>query len=95
MGKRETVTEQPRYIKLDTPTTSRSSSTVSACRPARASPAALSFAIVPQGHKIALVDIAEGTPILRYGEVIGYAVSPIRAGEWVEKRASACRRALA
>lgn len=40
---------------------------------------------VPQGHKTALVDIAEGAPILRYGEIIGYAVSAIRAGEWVDE----------
>jgi galactarate dehydratase len=40
---------------------------------------------VPQGHKTALFDIAEGAPILRYGEVIGYAASPIRAGEWVDE----------
>jgi galactarate dehydratase len=40
---------------------------------------------VPQGHKTALADIDEGAPILRYGEVIGYAASPIRAGEWVEE----------
>jgi galactarate dehydratase len=40
---------------------------------------------VPQGHKTALVDIDEGAPILRYGEVIGHAASPIRAGEWVDE----------
>jgi galactarate dehydratase len=40
---------------------------------------------VPQGHKTALTDIDEGAPILRYGEVIGYAASAIRAGEWVDE----------
>jgi galactarate dehydratase len=40
---------------------------------------------VPQGHKVALADIAEGMPIVRYGEVIGYALGPIAAGEWVEE----------
>ncbi len=40
---------------------------------------------VPQGHKTALADIDEGAPILRYGEIIGYAASPIRAGEWVDE----------
>ncbi len=39
---------------------------------------------VPQGHKTALVDIEESAPILRYGEVIGYAACPILAGEWVD-----------
>ena len=40
---------------------------------------------VPQGHKAALLDIAEGAPILRYGEIIGYALAPIAAGEWVDE----------
>ncbi|MGV7211920.1 galactarate dehydratase [Bradyrhizobium sp. UFLA05-112] len=42
-------------------------------------------AFVPQGHKTALVDIAQDAPIVRYGEVIGYALSPISAGEWVDE----------
>jgi galactarate dehydratase len=40
---------------------------------------------VPQGHKVALSDITEGEPIVRYGEIIGYALQPIAAGEWVEE----------
>ena len=36
---------------------------------------------VPEAHKVALVDIEDGAPILRYGEVIGYAKGPIAAGE--------------
>jgi galactarate dehydratase len=40
---------------------------------------------VPQGHKVALSDIAQDAPIVRYGEVIGYALQPIAAGEWVEE----------
>jgi galactarate dehydratase len=40
---------------------------------------------VPQGHKTALIDIEEGAPILRYGEVIGHAAKPILAGEWVDE----------
>ncbi|MDU6669956.1 MAG: UxaA family hydrolase, partial [Bradyrhizobium sp.] len=40
---------------------------------------------VPQGHKTALVDIPEGAPIIRYGEIIGTAKSPIAAGEWVDE----------
>lgn len=40
---------------------------------------------VPQGHKVALVDIAPDAPIRRYNEVIGFAAGPIRAGEWVEE----------
>src|SRR5450830_786457 len=40
---------------------------------------------VPQGHKIALTDIAEGAPIIRYDVVIGYAVRDIEQGSWVEE----------
>ena len=40
---------------------------------------------VPQGHKVALVDIAPDAPILRYGEVIGYAMKPIPRGSWIEE----------
>ena len=40
---------------------------------------------VPQGHKVSLADIAEGAPILRYGEVIGTAARPIPRGAWVEE----------
>ena len=86
MGNRETVTEQPRYIKLN------DRDNVAIVVNDFGLPAASRFpcglelrAFVPQGHKAALVDIAEGAEILRYGEVIGYAVSPIRAGEWVDE----------
>jgi galactarate dehydratase len=40
---------------------------------------------VPQGHKVNLTDIAEGAPILRYGEIIGTAVRPIGRGSWIEE----------
>jgi galactarate dehydratase len=39
---------------------------------------------VPQGHKVSLVDLAKDAPIIRYGEVIGYAVRAIPSGSWVE-----------
>lgn len=41
---------------------------------------------VPQGHKVALADIAAGAPVLRYGIAIGYALQAIRAGAWVHER---------
>jgi len=41
---------------------------------------------VPQGHKVALVDIAEGGAVLRYNVPIGYALKPIAAGSWVHER---------
>ena len=41
---------------------------------------------VPQGHKVALVDIAAEAPVLRYGIPIGHALQPIAAGSWVHER---------
>jgi galactarate dehydratase len=41
---------------------------------------------VPQGHKVALVDLPEGAPILRYNVTIGYALKGIPAGSWVHER---------
>jgi galactarate dehydratase len=41
---------------------------------------------VPQGHKVALVDIAQAAPVRRYGVAIGHAIHPIAAGSWVHER---------
>ncbi len=41
---------------------------------------------VPQGHKVALVDLAEGDAVRRYGVAIGHALKPIPAGSWVHER---------
>lgn len=35
------------------------------------------------GHKVALCDIPEGAPVVKYGIAIGTASTAIRAGEWV------------
>ena len=41
---------------------------------------------VPQGHKVALADLAAGAPVLRYGIPIGHALKAIPAGSWVHER---------
>ena len=38
---------------------------------------------VPRGHKLATVDIEQGAPIRKYGQIIGFASRPIAAGEHV------------
>ncbi len=38
---------------------------------------------IPQGHKVALIDISEGKPVFKYAQIIGYATRNISAGEWV------------
>jgi galactarate dehydratase len=40
---------------------------------------------VPEAHKVALVDMPDGAPILRYGSVIGYADGTIAKGSWVHE----------
>ncbi|MCB1851220.1 MAG: galactarate dehydratase [Gammaproteobacteria bacterium] len=40
---------------------------------------------IPQGHKVALVDIAQDAPVLRYGEVIGFAREAIARGRWINE----------
>jgi galactarate dehydratase len=40
---------------------------------------------VPEGHKVALVDIAQGAPIVRYDVTIGHALQPIARGTWIEE----------
>ena len=38
---------------------------------------------VPLGHKLAIVDIPEGDPVVKYGVAIGRATRAIRTGEHV------------
>jgi altronate dehydratase len=40
-------------------------------------------AVVPFGHKIAIEPMGAGEPVIKYGEVIGYATVPIQAGQHV------------
>ncbi len=42
--------------------------------------------MVPQGHKVALIDLPAGAAVLRYGIPIGYALKDIPAGSWVSER---------
>ncbi|MCP3722419.1 altronate dehydratase family protein [Paraburkholderia sp. CNPSo 3272] len=39
--------------------------------------------LIPAGHKVATRDIASGSPVRRYGQVIGFASRAIRAGDHV------------
>src|SRR6187402_2972405 len=40
---------------------------------------------VPQGHKVALADLAEGDEVLRYNVVIGYALKALPKGSWINE----------
>ena len=38
---------------------------------------------IPAGHKLAVRDIAQGKPVRRYNQIIGFATREIKAGEHV------------
>lgn len=38
---------------------------------------------IPAGHKVALRDLAIGSPVRKYGQVIGATTQAVRAGDWV------------
>jgi altronate hydrolase len=40
---------------------------------------------VPKGHKFAARAIAAGQPVVKFGQVIGFATTEIAAGEWVHE----------
>ncbi|SAL82531.1 galactarate dehydratase [Caballeronia terrestris] len=40
---------------------------------------------VPQGHKVALADLAEGDEVIRYNVVIGYALKNLPKGSWINE----------
>jgi galactarate dehydratase len=80
------VTEQPLYIRV------HPEDNVAIVVNGAGLPAGTSFSDgltlrehVPQGHKVNLVDLAEGAPILRYGQVIGTALRPVPRGSWIEE----------
>lgn len=39
--------------------------------------------MVPTGHKVAIADVAEGDPVVRYGQQIGFATQEIKVGQHV------------
>ncbi len=38
---------------------------------------------IPAGHKFALVDLAEGMPVIKYGFSIGNTTTAVKKGEWI------------
>lgn len=44
------------------------------------------------GHKIALARLEASQPVIKYGEEIGQARTPINPGEWVHLHNLECRR---
>jgi arabinonate dehydratase len=46
---------------------------------------------VPKGHKMARAQIATGEPIIKFGQIIGFASKDIVAGDWVHEHNVAMR----
>lgn len=40
---------------------------------------------IPRGHKMAIVAIAKDAPIIKYGQVTGFALNDISPGQWVHE----------
>jgi galactarate dehydratase len=40
---------------------------------------------IPQGHKVSLVDLHAGDPVIRYNEIIGYAKQDLPQGSWLNE----------
>ncbi len=38
---------------------------------------------IPPSHKVAIVEIPQGKPVIKYGEFIGNAKETIKPGDWV------------
>ena len=38
---------------------------------------------IMRNHKVAIAEVAENEPVLKYGERIGFASKTIRPGDWV------------
>ena len=51
----------------------------------RAHDTVIARARIPFGHKMAAISIAEGDPIRKFGQIIGFARGPIAAGDWVHE----------
>ena len=39
----------------------------------------------PAGHKVLIVDVTEGSDIIKYGYTIGHAKQDLKAGDWVNE----------
>lgn len=48
-------------------------------------PGIISACDIPQAHKIALEDIPRDGKIIRYGVILGYAIDPIKKGDWINE----------
>ncbi|MDF2812657.1 MAG: galactarate dehydratase [Microvirga sp.] len=43
------------------------------------------LARIPRGHKMAITPLAEGEPVLKFGQIIGFAGKAVAPGEWLHE----------
>ncbi len=59
---------------------------VDTLEPGRANAIAIDpHARIPKGHKMAIAPVEVGGPILKFGQIIGFASAPIAPGDWVHE----------
>ena len=77
---------QPLYIQLDKRDNLAIVANAGGLPEGTAFPGGLTLTeAVPQAHKVALKEIAEGEPIIRYGQTIGFAKTKISKGAWIRE----------
>jgi len=79
----ETVTTEPRSVHLHP-----SDNVIVAVDPLPAGAEVRGVAVnkrVPRGHKMAIAAVAEGQPVLKFGQIIGFACKAIAPGDWVHE----------
>ena len=40
---------------------------------------------IPRGHKMSLVGLAEGEPVIKFGQIIGFATKAVPPGSWLHE----------
>ncbi|MDU4961968.1 MAG: galactarate dehydratase [Sporomusaceae bacterium] len=79
-------TEKPRYIKVHPNDNVAIIVNANGLKTGAEFPCGLALqADIPQGHKVALTDFDRHQSVIRYGEIIGYALQPIKKGDWIDE----------
>src|SRR5438876_5676736 len=83
MNIHQSADQEPRSIRLNT--TDNVVVAVDTIDKGRRVAGIMTTARIPRGHNVAVVPVAKGEPIRKFGQIIGFAKSPISPGEWVHE----------
>jgi altronate hydrolase len=84
MNIHQSVDREPRIIRLNA--ADNVAVAVDTIEKGRPAVGVTTAARIPRGHKMAIVPIAKGEPIRKFGQIIGFAKAPIAPGEWVHEQ---------